>query len=154
MPRLLARVFDRLPSGYWAGLVLGLAAFAVSAFVLSVVYWALRPFVWAAIYGVPYVSPPGPFSPLSGEWLFVQLIWLASAVVLGRVVHAFSGIRGRWVLLSLALPWLLLSVLALPSHEATGWRLGLTFLQVPIGVVVGYALWPRRAPQVAAADHL
>ncbi len=82
MTLLFARFVRRLPSGYWSGLGFGLVAFVLAATVLTLLYWGIRPFVWAAIYGVPYISPVGPFPMFSGEWFFVQGIWFLSACVL------------------------------------------------------------------------
>lgn len=145
----MTSLLTRLPKGYWSGLVLGLSAFGASALALSLVYWVIRPFVWAAVYQAPYTSPPGALSPQSGEWLFMQLIYLSSAIILGRVVRTFSGAHGYRVLISVVLPWALLLILAAPSQEATGWRLGLTLLKMPIGVVIGYWFLPRGEPQIA-----
>lgn len=136
----LDRMINRLPKGYCSSLGFGVVAFVSVAFLLTVFYWALRPFVWAAIYGVPYVSPPGPYSPLSGEWLFVQIIWFISAVFLGRTVCRLSGTKTRRVLLTLAVLWLVLTVAGEPNTGAEGWRLALHYLQVPLGVGFGYLL--------------
>jgi hypothetical protein len=151
MTPLFARVLNRLPNGYWAGLGFGLAAFAFAAFLLSLMYWAIRPFVWAAVYGVPYAPPPpGPYSPLSGEWLFVQLIWFGSGVVLGRVVYGLSGRHIRWVVLTLTILWLALVIGGSPGQDISWWRVGLSYLKVPLGVVVGYLLWLRSLANTGA----
>ena len=147
MKALLSRLRNLLPIGYWSGLGFGLVTFVLAALVLTVIYWAVRPFVWAAVYGVAYVAPPGPYSPLSGEWLFVQLIWLISGVALGRTVNAFSGTKTRWVLLTLASLWALLTVAGEPNKGAEGWRLALHYLQVPLGVVLGALLRPGVQPR-------
>lgn len=134
------RFLDRLPKGYFSGLGFGLISFALAALLFSTIYWALRPFVWAAIYGVPYVSPVGPYSLLSGEWLFVQFIWFLSALVLGRTAFLLSGSKGKMVLLTLAMVWALLTLGGASSQRAEGWRLALNYLQVPLGVALGNIL--------------
>ena len=146
----LGRMFNRLPKGYWSSLGFGLVAFVLAAFLLTFIYWALRPFVWAAIYGVPYASPPGPYSPLSGEWLFVQLIWFISAVGLGRTVCGLSGTKTRWVLLTLAVLWVVLAASGGPNEGADGWRLALHYLHVPLGVGLGYLLCQGRQSSAAS----
>jgi len=143
-------MLNRLPKGYWSSLVFGLVVFVLAALLLIVIYWALRPFVWAALYGVPYVPPPGPYSPLSGEWLFVQFIWLISAVALGCTVRGLSGTKTRWVLLTLAMVWVVLAVAGEPNKGAEGWRLALHYLNVPLGVGFGYLLSRGRQSRVAS----
>lgn len=147
MNALLSWFRNVLPTGYWSGLGFGLVAFLLAASVLTIIYWAVRPFVWAAVYGVAYVAPLGPYSPLSGEWLFVQLIWLLSGVALGRTVSALSGTKTRWVLLTLAFFWAVLTVAGEPNKGTEGWRLALQYLQVPLGVVMGALLRLRVQPK-------
>ena len=150
----MSKLLDRLPRGYWSGLGFGLLTFVLTAVLATIVYWAFRPFVWAAVYGVPYESPPGPYSPLSGEWLFVQFIWFTSAVALGLTVCRLSGRKTWRVLLTLAMLWLALTVLGEPNQGAEGWRLVLHYMQVPLGVTVGHLLYRRAQAKSASYVHV
>jgi hypothetical protein len=150
---LLSRLRGRLPIGYWSGLGFGLVTFVLAALVLTVSYWAVRPFVWAALYGVAYVAPPGPYSPLSGEWLFVQIIWLMSGVALGFTVRALSGGKIHLVFLTLTVLWTLVMLPGEPGTAAEGWRLVLQYVQVPLGVVLGALLQGRARPRSSSQIH-
>ena len=68
---------------FWRAVGAGLIAYCVSFAVLTLLFWLLTPFVWAALYGEPYVSQPGPFSPDSGMWLVVQAIGFLVSVSAG-----------------------------------------------------------------------
>ncbi len=82
----------------WRAVLVGVVAQPLVVLLLSAVYWALRPFVWAAVYSEPYRPPPGPYPRQNGlavalrelgrieRTLFI-LDWLQS-VELRRRVHA------------------------------------------------------------------
>jgi hypothetical protein len=155
--RFVVNVLDRLPKGLFLGLVLGTAAFFVSGIALSVVYWVLRAPVWAALYEEPYVPPEGPYPLESGEWLFVKLIWLISAVALGFVAAYGSGHRAFVVLLTLLSVWLLWAVVFTPLPEVSSWRVAFAYVNVPAGTLLGYLLWRRRqllASSLTSAERL
>jgi TctA family transporter len=99
--------------------------------------------VWAALYGVPYSPPPGPYPPESGEWLFVKAIWFVSAIVLGFVATHVSGRSVQKVLLTLLAGWFVLSLAAEPLQSDSLWRIALDYLNIPAGALVGYGLWRR-----------
>jgi hypothetical protein len=139
---LYKRLLNRLPKGFWAGLGFGVLAFLICAIVLGISYfYILRPLVWPTIYGEPYVNTPGPFPPHSGEWLFVQLIWFLSGIVLGLTVSFVSGHRRSLVLLSLAVMYSTLSVAAEATPGLHGWRFVLSYVQVPLGCSLGFFIW-------------
>lgn len=141
MLRVSIRVLDRVPKSFFSGLGLGIALFAFSGVALAVVYWALRPFVWAALYRVPYSPPPGPYPPESGEWLFVKAIWFVSAIVLGFVATHVAGRSANKVLLTLLAGWFVLSLAAEPLQTGSLWRIALDYLSVPFGALLGCVLW-------------
>lgn len=140
VPTSLSR---RIPVGFWPGLFLGLIAHFISAFALILAYWLLRPFVWAALYGEPYFPPPGSgsYPTQSGQWLFVQAIWFASACILGVTIARWSGTSGRKVLAVLLLAWIALSAISEPNHVASIWRISMSYLKSPLGMLFGYFWW-------------
>ena len=151
MLSLYARVLHRFPKGFWSGLGFGALAFMLSAIALSTSYFqVLRPLVWPIIYGEPYVNTPGPFPTHSGEWLFVQLIWFLSGIVFGLTVSLLSGNRRGLVFLSLAVLYSMLLVASETITAAYGWRLVLSYVQVPLGCSLGFFIW--RAANARASD--
>ena len=50
----------------WRAVLVGVVAQPLVVLLLSAVYWALRPFVWAAVYSEPYRPPPGPYPRQNG----------------------------------------------------------------------------------------
>lgn len=50
----------------WRAVLAGVVAQPLVVLLLTVAYWALRPFVWAAVYSEPYRSPP--WSVSAGQW--------------------------------------------------------------------------------------
>jgi hypothetical protein len=152
MLSLYLRLLNRLPKGFWSGLGVGTLVFVLSAIIFGFSYFfVMRPLVWPAIYGKPYVNIPGPFPVQSGEWLFVQLIWILSAIVFGLTASYLSEQRRGLVFVCLALIWcaLILFSLALePLPEAHAWRIVLQHINVPLGFSLGYLIWrTRTAPQ-------
>lgn len=149
MPPIYMRLLNRLPKGVFSGISFGTLAFLLTMFTLTLVYWLLRPFVWAAIYGEPYVSIKGPFSVHSGEWLFIQLIWYLGAIIFGVTVAHLSGVRSRWVFLGLVAMYAALSAIGEPISGSQGWRLVLQYVQIPAGLATGYLLWRFRYSKLA-----
>lgn len=153
MLRASLRLLDKVPKGFLWGLGLGAATFLLSGIAFAVVYWTLRPFVWAALYGVPYSPPPGPYPVESGEWLFVKGIWFVSAIVLGFVATQAAGRSAYKVLLALLVIWLLWALASelLPSNSLL--RIAIAYLNVPLGVLLGHILWRRhQLPSHALAE--
>lgn len=80
------------------------AAFVTQVLVFTLfipVYWLLRPFVWAAVYGESYRSTPGPYPPGSGEWLIVQALGFVASMAAGAMAFNWSPPRARTPLLFL-----------------------------------------------------
>jgi hypothetical protein len=144
MPPIYIRLLNRLPKGVLSGISFGLLIFILTVFLLTFIYWVLRPFVWAAIYGEPYVSIKGPFSVQSGEWLFVQLIWFLGAIIFGVTVAHLSGVRAHWVFLGLVVVYAAFSAIGEPLPGSQGLRWVLQYIQIPAGLAIGYLLWHFR----------
>jgi hypothetical protein len=130
--------------GFWPGLILGLLVFFLTGIALNSLYWLVRPFVWAALYGQSYSSPPGPYPPDSGEWLYIQGIWFISSWVAGSTVGRWSGSSGKKVMFTVLLLWVGLSVIGIPNWTASYWRLALSYLKVPVGFGLGNWFYVRR----------
>lgn len=130
----------------WRAVLVGLVAHPLSAVLLSVVYWALRPFVWAAIYSEPYRSLPGPYPPESGEWLFVQGFGFCASVIAGALAAHWSPQRSK-------LPIALLAAISVGALfftqfplNASVFRNALYALHTPVGLVLGaVSLWRWQA---------
>jgi hypothetical protein len=109
------------------------------------VYWCLRPFVWAALYGVPYSPPNGPYPPSSGEWLFVKGAAFLSSAAAGFAAAKWGGAKS-WVWVVLAVLVLLANVLSGgPAAEVSKAREAVYFLAHPLGVVCGALLFFKRS---------
>jgi hypothetical protein len=124
-------------------------SFVLAFLGLACLYWFLRPFVWAAVYGVAYSPPVGPYPPNSGEWLFVQGIGFFSSAGAGFAAARWSR-PGSWrVWVALALASLLLVLASdFPVGISTA-RTVLFVLQAPLGVVFGALLYLRSRRHVA-----
>ncbi len=133
---------------FWRAVLVGLVAQPLSVVLLSMVYWALRPFVWAAIYSEPYRSQPGPYPPDSGEWLFVQSFGFCASVIAGALAAHWSPQRS-------ALPIVFLVALSVGALffmqfplDASFFRNALYALHTPLGFVCGAVfLWRLRPRQ-------
>lgn len=126
----------------WRAVLAGMVAHPLFAALLGTVYWAFRPFVWAAIYSESYRAPAGPYPPDSGEWLFAQGISFFASVAAGAAAAHWSPQRSR-------LPIALLTGLCFVALIFTPFPLGasvfrnaLYALHTPVGLVIGAAcLW-------------
>lgn len=130
----------------WRAVLVGLVAHPLSALLLSVVYWVLRPFVWAAVYSEPYRSFSGPYPPESGEWLFVQGFGFCASVISGALAAHWSPQRSK-------LPIALLAAVSVGALFFTQFPLNasvarnaLYALHTPVGLVLGAVfLWRWQA---------
>ena len=130
----------------WRAVLAGFVAHPLSIVILGAVYWALRPFVWAAIYSEPYRPPPGPYSPNSGEWLFVQGISFCASIVAGVAAAYWSPRRSKApIALLIALSCVGLLFGQFP-FETSLFRNALYALHMPLGLVIGTALYWRWQP--------
>ena len=132
----------------WRSVLAGVVAHPLFIVILGAVYWALRPFVWAAIYSEPYRPPTGPYSPNSGEWLFVQGISFCASVVAGIAAAYWSPPRSR-VSIALLIAFSIASLLfGQFPFDTSLFRIALYALHMPAGLVIGSAfLWRRQAAE-------
>ncbi len=130
----------------WRAVLAGAVAHPLFGLLLGMVYWLLRPFVWAAIYSEPYRPPPGPYPADSGEWLFMQGIGFFAAVVAGALAAHWSPSRSKLPIAFLvALSFGALFFTQFPL-ETTAFRNALYAFLTPVGLVVGaLLLWRWQA---------
>lgn len=130
----------------WRAVLAGVVAHPLSIVVLGIVYWALRPFVWAAIYSEPYHPPPGPYSPNSGEWLFVQGISFCASFVAGVASAYWSPARSTTPIAFLVALSLVALLFGQFPFETSLVRNVFYALHMPMGILIGAAfLWHKQA---------
>lgn len=131
---------------FWRAVLAGVVAYPLFVVLLGMVYWVIRPFVWAAIYSEPYRPPPGPYSPSSGEWLFVPGIGFCASVVAGAAAAYWSPPRSRVPIALLIVPNFVALLFTQFPFDTSAFRNALYVLHTPVGLVIGAALlWHRQA---------
>lgn len=132
----------------WRAVLAGVVAQPLVVLLLTVAYWALRPFVWAAVYSEPYRPPPGPYPPDSGEWLFVQGIGFCASLVAGAAAAHWSPQGSKLpvgILVGFSFIGLLFTQFPL---ETSAIRNVIYAVGVPLGIVVGAVIrWRREAKE-------
>lgn len=132
----------------WRAVLAGVVAQPLVVLLLTVAYWALRPFVWAAVYSEPYRPPPGPYPPDSGEWLFVQGIGFCASLVAGAAAAHWSPQGSKLpvgILVGFSFIGLLFTQFPL---ETSAIRNVIYAVGVPLGIVVGAVIrWRRDAKE-------
>lgn len=132
----------------WRAVLAGVVAQPLVVLLMTVAYWALRPFVWAAVYSEPYRPPPGPYPPDSGEWLFVQGIGFCASLVAGAAAAHWSPQGSKLpvgILVGFSFIGLLFTQFPL---ETSAIRNVIYAVGVPLGIVVGAVIrWRRDAKE-------
>lgn len=145
-PNLLAPT--KRKRSFWRGLVAGVTVHYLVLLGLILVLWVVRPFIWATVYGVPYVAPKGPMDPNTNEWLIVQAIYLLSWIVAGAATARWSKPRS-WAPLTLLIIFCAILIFMEPKPGPTSvLRLTLWFLEVPLGLLCGQLLYMHREREV------
>ncbi len=121
-----------------------LGGLVLTFIVLAFLYWALRPFVWAAVFGVPYTPPAGPYARGSGEWIAVQVIGFLSYAGAGYAAAKWSKPKSPGVWISLALIMLMLGLVGGMSSSSSVVSKILLALPQPSGVICGAMLFCAR----------
>jgi hypothetical protein len=124
--------------------------FCVAFLSLTLLLWLVRPFVWAAIYGVPYPQSTDPYDHNSGEWLFIQGIGFLSFAATGFASAKWSKPNSHWVWISLAAVFCVLSLLNLPIGITTA-RAAIYILEGSLGIVFGAYIYMRTQRRSSAA---
>ena len=84
---------------------------------LLFLFWLARPFVWAAIYGIPFHPMKGPIDPNSGEWLVLQAIGFLSWVAGGYAACRWDEMGSNKALLAIGLIFLALMAMDNPPQN-------------------------------------
>ncbi len=124
----------------WRAVMAGVVAHPLFAAILSMVYWVLRPFVWAALYSESYRPPIGAHSPNSGEWLFVQGIGFCASITAGAAAAYWSPRRSMIPIAILIVVSLALLLFTQFPFDTTVFRNALYALHTPLGLVMGAVL--------------
>ena len=128
---------------FWRALLAGVIAHPLIAIVLSIVYWALRPFIWAAIYMEPYRPPVGLYSPDSGEWLFTQCIGFFASVGTGVASAYWSPPKSHWPIVALLIMSFAYLAFTKFPLETSMFRNAIYALNFPVGLILGVLLLRR-----------
>lgn len=136
-----------------AGVAVCLLVHVFCVIVLMLMYWFVRPFVWAAIYAEPYKGQPGPFPAESGEWLFFQVISLCASVAAGYAAAHWSPRGSKRTLISLvALNFIGLFFVEFPLNASIA-RNALLAFHFPVGVLIGSIIYARSsAPPFTSSE--
>jgi len=144
---LFSMLTNKLSTGFWTGFLLGPISFFLSFVVFAFSYWAVRPFVWAAMYQQPYTSRV--IAEGSGEWWSIQILWLFCSIVFGFVVTAVSGRSVGAVFSWFAALWITYCALGAIfggfGPGASVWLYLLVLLKTPIGAAIGFAWWNQKS---------
>jgi hypothetical protein len=139
--------------GFFRALVAGVAAHYFTLGALLLCYWLLRPFVWAALYGVPYAPPQRIYEPNSGEWLFIQAIDFASWIAAGAATIRWSSPGFPFALLVLGSLFVGLVLFANLPDSAGTLRMLIYYLEIPVALIFGaaaYGYWAKGATVAGA----
>ena len=141
---------------YWRGIAAGLLSHYLAVAVLVGALMVIRPFVWAAVYGVPYSPPAGPVDPTSNEGTLLQVLGLLSWVPAGAAALHWSADRsfnGLFTLLAYTAALLMLAFIGESQPPMPLGRAVWYCLSAPLGLAIGAFLYLRRATAQHAAQH-
>ena len=135
----------RVPArqSFWRAVLGAVVAYALVVIALLIIYWALRPFVWAAIYMEPYRPPPGPYQPGSGEWLFMQGLGFGASMAEGSAAAYWSQPKSKSALSILIAVSLVSLLFTQFPFETSVFRNAIYALHGPLGIVIGAVLLKR-----------
>lgn len=124
---------------------------------LLLLFWLMRPFVWAVIYDVPYQPVNGPMDPSSGEWLASQAIGFLSWVAGGFAACRWDKVDSNRSVFIVGV--LFLALMPMSSSPATTdlVRMAIFYFEIPLALIVGFLLLrrsePRSAVSIGAEPH-
>jgi hypothetical protein len=124
----------------------GLIVHYLSAFAITLLATFLRPFIWLAIYGPPYISPVDPIDPSSGEGTVMQLLGMLSYVPTGFFAMRWGGNSGTKALLVLLAYAAIFSSIATIQHinDMSFLHILWYWLSSPLGLAIGLAIHQYR----------
>lgn len=124
----------------WRAILAGAIAYCLSLLFFTVVYAISRDFVWAAMYSEPYHTPPGPLSPNSGEWLFVQGFGFCTSIIAGVFVAHWSAPSSKLPIVALVICSVAILLFTDFPLDTSPIRNALHALHTPVGLLVGASL--------------
>jgi hypothetical protein len=125
------------------GVLAGIISHYIVLFGLLFLFWLLRPFVWAAIYGVPFQPMKGPMDPNSDEWLILQGIGFLSCVAGGYAACCWDKVDSNRSLLIIAGVFLALILFGNAPENTSLVRMALFYFEVPVGMSLGWLFFRR-----------
>jgi hypothetical protein len=125
------------------GVLAAIVSHYVVLFGLILLFWLMRPFVWAAIYGVPFQPVKGPMDPNSGEWLVSQGIGFLSWVAGGYAACRWDKTGSNRSLLAIGLVFLALMTLGSTPETSMLVRKAIFYLEIPLALGAGWLLYRR-----------
>jgi hypothetical protein len=128
---------------YWRGVAAGLVGKFLAIFLLIGLLYFVRPFFWAAYYGVPYSPSKNPLSPDSNEWLLYQAMGFISAFVAGVAAARWSKFGSWSPVLTLVGIVIIISIYQFAPIESL-MRLIIWVTQTPLGFLGGAFVYMRR----------
>jgi hypothetical protein len=131
------------------GVLAAIVSHYVVLFGLLFLFWLLRPFVWAAIYGVPFQPVKGPMDPNSGEWLVSQAIGFLSWVAGGYAACRWDKLGSNRSVLAIGLIYLAMMAMGSAPETSDLIRKGIFYLEIPPALGAGWLLCRRSEPRCA-----
>jgi len=129
------------------GVLAGVVSHYVVLFGLLFLFWLLRPFVWAAIYGVPFQQVKGPMDPNSGEWLVSQVIGFLSWGAGGYAACRWDKVDSNRSLLIIAGIFLALIAFGNAPENTSLVRTAIFYFEVPVAMSMGWLFFRRSEPR-------
>ena len=123
------------------GVLAAIISHYVVLFGLILLLWLLRPFVWAAIYGVPYQPVKGPMDPNSGEWFMSQAIGFFSWVAGGYAACRWDQNGSNRAAIAICLIYTVLAFVGIIPASLDIVRKLALLLEIPISISVGCLLF-------------
>jgi hypothetical protein len=125
------------------GVFAAIVAHYAVLFGLLLLCWSMRPFVWAAIYGVPYQPVKGPMDPSSGEWLASQAIGFLSWVAGGFAACRWDKAGSNRSVLIVGVMFLALIVMSSAPATTDLVRMAILYFEIPLALIIGWLLLRR-----------
>lgn len=125
------------------GVVAAIISHYLVLFSLAALFWLLRPFVWAAIYGVPFHSQKGALDPASGEWLAYQAIGFLSWVAGGYAACRWNKPGSNKSILITGAIYLTLVLLGDAPKTIDLARIAIYYFEIPLALALGWFLFHR-----------
>jgi hypothetical protein len=132
-----------MKKSFFRGVLAGILTLLISLMVFAVLYVLFKMVAWPIISGVPYVRNPEPILVGSKEWYLLQPFALLSAILSGMAVARWSKPNSWPALLVILFIVLIFSIFS-PVETDSVLNLAIWFLEVPIGLLMGFYFFNSR----------